>query len=228
MNYLSIKECKPFFEYFLPNMLNVGLMEPLREFADKNNNLLGDAIRSLYNTLRSGKSLQDSICEMTPKFPRCIEELMKLSFKQSNLDSVISEMLIVYEENDLEENLLKKMSLLVDRYQHSPNSKFISQDCFERELNKVIRRAKIEGANEVIFEQEEELFLHQKFVSVKLVHIIEPSHSKTYRTLRKKMRQSAKDNAPIVISSGKLFVCEIGNNKFKLTGSDIVLTLAFK
>lgn len=228
MNYLSIKECKPFFEHFLPKMLNVGLMEPLREFADKNNNLLGNAVRSLYEKFRSGKSFQDSICEMTPKFPRCIEELIKLSFKQSNLDSIISEMLIVYEKNDSEEDLLKKMSLLVDKYQNNPDSKFICQNCFERELDKVIKRATIERANEVIFEQEEEFFLHQKYVSVKLVHIIEPSHSKTYRTLQKKLRQSVKDNSPLVISNSKFFVNEIGKNKFQLTGSDTVLTLTFK
>ncbi len=46
MNRLSIKECKPFIEYFLPKILTVGLMEPLKEFAGNNKSPLGDAIHS--------------------------------------------------------------------------------------------------------------------------------------------------------------------------------------
>lgn len=228
MDRLSIKECELFVKNFLPQMLNVGLIQPLREFADRNRGDLSKAIKSWYKRMKEGKAIQDSIQEMYPRFPQSIEKLFLLGAEQSILDHVLADMIKIYDENDSEEALLTDMSLLVDRYQNEPSSDFICQGCFERDFDRIIQRATVENASEVIFEQEGERFFHQKYIGVKIIHIIEPCHSKTYKTILHKLREYAESGLSFVVSNNNYNCERIDEKQFKLTGSKNPLILSFK
>ncbi|NQU66542.1 MAG: hypothetical protein HQ510_01235 [Candidatus Marinimicrobia bacterium] len=225
MKILSLEECEPIMEPLLKGVVSDGLLKPLHEFVQNNAGPIKSAINSLYTGLTEGKSFQDSIHGMSPKFHPSIETLLIIGIENSRLDHVLSDVDDIYKNN--ENTLYDKMSLLVDKYQNNPSTKMICEGCFEREFKKILRRAKLEKAYEVILIQEDEKFFHQKYLASKLIHIIEASHSKTYVTILSKLQQSVIEKRALPISGDPINVKEIESDRFVLLG-DPNLVLTFK
>ncbi len=224
---LSIKECGDFFEYFLPKLLNEGFMKPLLDFPGGNRTATGMAVRSLCESLMDGKSFQQSIRDMSPSFPLPVEELMITGFEKSILDKAIAEMLEILRSNSDDEELLRRAGMLSDRFAKSPSGGMICGPCIVAEVEKIWERAALEGASDVFIEQEGELFFRQKYAGVKMVHIIEPSHSMVYNSLRGFLAEASKSENKILICGNECSVSKNGKDRFRIAGGKRELNVTF-
>ena len=180
---LSLKQCSPLVEALKKGVEGDGILVALKDFDGSQSELVRQAAHSWYQGLKAGKSFQDSLLEMNPRFLPGVEALILMGIESSILDYVLSDIYEIQTAGSATVDPMDPIGLLVDKYQNNPGSEMICEGCFQRELSKILQRAQLENAYEVILMQEEESFFHQKYLAVKLIHIIEASHSKTYRTI---------------------------------------------
>ena len=158
--------------------------------------------------------------------PRNVQDLLVLGTERGVLDWILADVLKAYEAADDEESLARQMCQVFDQWQGRPASSIICTGCMERELDKILRRAKVEQAREVILEQEEERFFHQWYVEAKPVHVIEPSHSLTYRTILKTLSDAAEASQPL--KPWNLEVLSDAPRQFRLVGEGVDLKILFR
>ncbi len=227
MERLSVKECRGFLEFFRPKILKEGFMRPLMEFSGKGRSKICLAVKSLSRGLLGGNSFQHSIRNMLPGFPLPVEELMVIAFEKSVIDLVLSDMIEIYKLMITEDELLDEMSLLVDKYSRHSAGGELTESCIERELLKIWKRAELEDAYDVFLEQEGERFFHQKYIGVKMIHVIEPCHSMVYNSLLDYIRKVLKGDALIVLGEDRFFLTRNGRKKYVISGKNKELFLSF-
>ncbi|NOQ23311.1 MAG: hypothetical protein GQ565_11780 [Candidatus Aegiribacteria sp.] len=186
MTRLSIAECESFFKHYYQGLLNEGLIKPLQSFRTENPKLKS-AIHSWEKSVTEGLSFRESLKAMSPQFPSCVDELLTLAAERSVLDYAVADLLTAYSQSTGEINLLESTTRLVNTYSSSATGGIICEGCFERDFLKIMSRATLEQADEVILEQEGESYFHQKYLGVKLIHVIEPCHSMLYNTIQMKL-----------------------------------------
>lgn len=232
MRRLTIQECRPFLEYLLPHILTGGLLTSLREFGKRSPAPLHTAVLSWYNGMAEGKSFQHALHTMSTRFPACFERLLTAGYSTSILDKVIAAILTVYAATPArEEMLLEGMNSLLERFIDKPNSRFICEGCFERDFDKLVQRVRLENATEVVLEQEGDEFLHQKYLTDMLVHIIEPRHANVYHTLLHKLRDAADDRLPLNIYETHYTIDRLPHDRlerFHVVSTDIAFSVTFK
>lgn len=228
MKQLTITECRFFIKYFAEKISNVGLMQILKDFSANNPGSLGDAVQSWYNNMVDGQSIPDSIRKTNPKFARPVEELIAISAAKNILDYALTDMCSIYDREKNEDEIITQIGLLIDKYRNRTDSGIICDACFNRDFNKVIMRAGIEEAFEVIFEQEKEIFFHQKYIGVKTIHYIEPCNSKVYKSFLKKLNDCIACNESLLVDNNKFTVERDIPGKFKISNSAINLLINFK
>ncbi len=228
MNDLLLKDCGPFFEYFHSGILKSGLLDAMAGFQTDSPSM-AVAIHSWHHAFSHGKSFPDALRAMSGRFPRCVEELLILAAERSVLDAAVSDILRLYPSTQSEREMIESVARLLDRYRSSSPSGIICDGCFERDFLKILRRAEVEEANEVILAQEGELFFHQIYLGVKPVHITEPCHSMVFTTVKGKLRSACENgNLLLTTSSGAIGVARVVEGRYRVTFGSQSLTVTFE
>jgi len=211
----------------LPAVLNKpGLTEWLRVFARDGTGPARDVACSLYESLTRGRAFQDAIAEARPALPPAVRELLSLGCQRSELDRVLSDMLKAYEAAQGEGEAGRSLDLLLERWRRCPSGSSICDGCLERTLDKILRRADLEEAHEVILEQEGESFFHQWYIEAKPVHVIEPSHSMAYQSVLRALSDAADRHQPL--EPWGIPVASSAPGEFELTRETGTLRVRFR
>ena len=203
-----------------------GLTESLRLFARKHACPAAQVAQSMFAALTRGESFQQAIRGAGPSLPVRIQDLLILGYERSALDLVLADMLKVYKAADEEEGVARRMGRMLEQWRRRPAGSLICAGCLEREIGKILRRAELEEAAEVILEQEEERFFHQWYVAFKPVHVIEPSHSLTYKSILKALHDAVEASRPL--KPWNLKVILEAPKQFRLVGDTMDLTMLFR
>lgn len=225
---LNIKECRDFISFFYSKIEKEGLMNILNEYQSLNNNGINLAISSLYNNLVKGLSFQDSIREMKIKFPLCIEEILVKAIENSTLDYALNDIEEIFNSNYQEDELFDCMSRLLDEYNDNLKTEIICEGCFLQEFEKFLKRAEIEHAYEVIFQQAGEKYFIQKYIGTKAVKYIEPSHSKVYKTFLLRLNELSISKNLLLLLGKNIAIEKIEENKFSLFYEDVSIIMIFE
>ncbi|MFN8670856.1 MAG: hypothetical protein U0457_02085 [Candidatus Sericytochromatia bacterium] len=226
MNFLTIDECNTFIFFFYSKIEKEGLIDILSSYQNNNKNI-SLAIKSFYDNLVQGLSIKNSIEKMIIKFPPSIETILIKGFENSILDYALKDIKAILELNLLEELKLEKLSRLVDKYNDNIDSEIICEGCFITELEKIFKRIEIEKAFKVIFEQDKEDFLIQKYLGIKMIKYIEPTHSKTYKTILKKLNLLSNKKENLVLLNKYFFVTKENNNNFLIFNDNYQVIFSF-
>lgn len=228
MNRLSINDCKSFFNHFHQGLLDTGLIKPLQSFQSENPELKS-AICSWEKSLTEGLSFRGSLEAMSPRFPSCVEELLALASERSVLDRAVADLLTAYSQSTTEVNLLESITRLVNTYSSSPTGGIICDGCFEKDFLKIMDRASLEQANEVILEQEGESFFHQKYIGIKLIHVIEPCHSMVFNSIQKKLSNAVSTRILHLDGVDRSYsVKQICNDQYEIKGNNQLVLISFQ
>jgi hypothetical protein len=228
MNRLNIKECEYFISYFSSKIENEGLMKILNDYIQISESKINIAIKSLYDNLAKNLSFEYSIRKMEIKFPLCLEEIFIASIENSVLDYSLIDLNSILKNNYSEEESLEHLSRLVDKYTNNLKIDIICEDCLLNELEKILKRAEIEKAYEIKLEQDDEKYFIQNYIGIKSVKYIEPSHSKTYKTLLMKFEELSKNSMPLLVLNKNIYLEKIENNKFKVKNNDSYILIVFR
>jgi hypothetical protein len=174
-----------------------GLTEFLRVFARNGTGFAREAASSIYESLTRGKAFEEAIAEVRPALPPPVRELLILGCQRGELDRVLADMLAAYRTAEGEAATGLRMNALLEQWRRCSAGTQICGWCLDRALDKIMRRAALEEAHEVILEQEGERFFHQWYVEAKPVHVIEPSHSMTYKTILHALSDAAEKKQPL-------------------------------
>lgn len=224
---VNIKDCEDFISFFYSKIEIEGLMNILSQYKSKENiKDLDLAVDSLYQNLINGLSFQDSIKNMSFKFPLCIEDILINSIENSVLDYALKDMYYSYKESKIEDDLYDSLSLINDKYSNNFKTEIICEDCFYNEFEKILKRAEIENSYEIYLEQEKEKYFIQGYVGNKYIKYIEPSHSKTYNTILKKLHENY--NSKLHIYNKEIFIDKIKENEFVISYNNIFIKIIFK
>lgn len=198
---LNLQECTELLKLYLKGIMTTGLLQPLAEISKKSSGRVGMAAKSWYDLQVQGSSPQKALSDLRPAFPIRISQLLTLGFEKSALDIAIQDILaVIRDSSDIEIN--EKLDTLKSKFLKF-NVDVICSDCWNDELSKIITRARIEGAKEIILEQEGDFF-HQKYVAVKLVRISEAAIPEVRQSLKNILSVSASKEISVGQSTFKI------------------------
>lgn len=228
MTELSYLECIPLIEALQKGVCTIGITRALIQFGKSDSNPVNQSAESIVKCLTEGMDLQTSFQSAFPKLPSLITRILKSSILNSVFDYALDDTLQELQSSQPTEEIFNSLSSLALKYESQSNS-IICNGCFERDFRKLVARAETEDAVEVLLEQEGESFLHQKFISTKLIHVIEPSNSLVYKTFLQKLNSACEDDGDLMISEQVFQVSRENPSSFQLTvnGEDI-LKIVFK
>lgn len=188
---LSWTELHGFFPVYLEGLYSTGLLEPLQRFQTSSPHLQR-AIRSWWEALSGGASFASSLQQMVPAFPSMVEELLILGEQRGALDRVVSIFVELQKAELTELEVLERLTKQWNQWLlESDSEASVCEDCLERELRKLFLRAAVEGASEVRLQQEDDEFLRQYYLGIKLIQIVEPCHSRLFHGLLQWLREAA-------------------------------------
>jgi hypothetical protein len=225
---LSIKECENFISFFYSKIEKQGLMSILSEYQRISNNTINLAISSLYQNLINGLSFQDSIKKMNIKFPLCIEEILINSIENSTLDYALNDINQIFNNDYTEDELFDYMSRLIDEYRDNTKTDIICKNCFLLDFEKFLKRVETEQSYEVIFEQDGEKYFIQKYIGLKVIRYIEPSHSKLYKTFLLRFNELSQNKQSLNLLNKNILIQKFEENKFCLLYDDLSIIIIFK
>jgi hypothetical protein len=202
-------------------------MRILNEFINTFSGMLREAVQSWYQNMVAGHAIQTALVMMQPKFSPAIEALLIHSIEQGKLDYALHDMLKLYHAATTEEELYRELSRLISFYDFPVSNEVICEGCLKRELRKLLTRAQLEEAYEVILEQDGEYFFHQKYLGIKLVQYKEPCHSKVYHTLRKTFTEQARTSLQLMIGNEAWHVAQEQDETFLLSHEKTQLFVTF-
>jgi hypothetical protein len=225
--HLSLTDCADFIGFALSKVQTTGLLLILKEYGELHSEACGAAVGSWYQNIREGKSFRDAIVGMSPRFHLSIEHILIESMEKSCLDHALADMNDILKRTDSEEAIFEGMTRLVNKYTYSMDSEFICDGCFMRCLERIMRRAEVENAYEIIFEQDGERYFIQKFLGPMAVKYIEPCHSKVYSTLLSKFKELSSDGKPFELLGVQYTVRKRRDNTFTMERADSILAMTF-
>lgn len=215
MDTVPLPDCRPFLEFYGPRLLDEGLVTPLAAFSRAHPGPLGRWALSLHDALVSGNSFQDALAGASPVLPPEITDLLRIGFENANLDRVVFDMAAAAAEADSAGDLARRLNAI--RKTHAEASgpgDPICRGCLENEFRKILLRAELEEAREVILTQEDERFFHQTHVGPKPVHVREPGHSRTWRTLLRALDAAADGGDAMAAPGGPCRIERLGPGRF--------------
>ncbi len=218
MRTLSYLECIPLIEALQEGVYSTGITRALIQFGRSGSDPVNQSANSIFQWLAKGMDMQTSFLNASPKLPAPVTRILTSSILNDVLDHALGDTLQELQSPESSEEIFKNLNALAFQYESMSNT-IICNGCFERDFNKLLARAETEEATEVLLEQEGESFLHQKFISSKLIHIIEPSHSLVYKTLLERLDSACRNDGDlrlaeqvIQVSSEKPFSFDLARN----------------
>jgi hypothetical protein len=193
MKNLSFEECIPLIQALRSGVMTTGLQQSLEAFGEADSQQENLCARSISRNFIRGNDFQTSFRNANPKLPYPLTEIIIAGYLRSVLDHTLEDISTTLVDSQIHSSAGERLVTLVEKYNQYPTS-LICNVCFERDFRKLLVRAETEGAFEVMLEQEGESFLHQKFSSSKLIHVIEPSHSLVYKTLLQKLESACQSD----------------------------------
>lgn len=228
MKELSYQDCIPLIEALQGGVRTIGILKAVNEFGEADSNPVNLSARSVGENMADGKDLQTSFQDASPRLPDMIVRIFGNGVLNSVLDYALEDVLVVLEEQQSDEGISENLTSLARKYESISNPQ-ICTGCFERDFNKLLARARTENAFEVILEQDGESFLHQKFISSKLIHIIEPTHSMVYKTFWNRLNSACRNDCQLEISNQVFQVTQENQFSYLLTANgEDVLKIKFK
>jgi len=227
MQMLEIKDCARFIAYAHSKVMIKGWLDIVKDYAHKKDDKAGPAVRSWYINMVKGKSFQDSLVRMKVRFPACVESLLIQGYESSVLDQVLRDMNAAFKKHYRMKELYDALSLMVNEMAIKPKSAYICQGCLMRELERILKRAKLERAHEIVFEQEGDKFFIQRYLGPKAVTYIEPCHSKTYKSLLRSIIDWSETSGKIHIANHCYKIVNKGNKRYSLSADETFLILSF-
>ncbi len=206
-------QCTDFLRYFYPELLSTGLVEPIREFAAREPGGLCNALNSWLAAMTAGQTPNEALASMKPRFPVSVEEILRLGCQSGALDYAVADINDIYAQHETEAEREAALARLLAEYRKRTTATGVCQHCVERELEKLLRRAKCENASEVVLEQEGDRQIHELFMSVKVVRMSEPSRAAVYAALVRRL-ESGK---PLLIEGIEICVAGGKGGPFSLT-----------
>jgi len=228
MECLSLRECQDVLAYIAQEIEHVGLMRLLQTSLQQTSGRVKEAISSWYHHLIAGHTFDSALPQMQPRFHPTLEAILHQAIRQGRLDLVVHDMMHRYHTISDDRQLEQAMHHLLSEYQALPESGAICRKCLLRELTKILQRAEIEQAYEVILRQEGEAFLYQTYLGVKAVQYREPSHSKVYATVHNTLTACAKQGACVCLNDREWSVTQVDAHHFRLSAQATHLTFTFK
>ena len=219
MKELSCQDCIPLIEALQNGVRTIGILKAVKEFGDLDSNPVNLCAKSISENMLDGKDIQRSIRDAIPRLPNILIRILESSVLNSVIDYALDEALLVLRDLRPTQTESENLVLLAQKYE-SMSASQICTGCFERDFNKLLARAKTENASEVLLEQDAESFLHQKFLSAKLIHIIEPTHSLVYKTFWERLHSACNNGGKLEISNRAFKVTQESLTSFLLTAND--------
>ena len=222
------RDCAEFLPVFHHAVLNLGLLEPLRDFSDSHEDSAGRAARSWSDGMVAGLSPEEALLRMTPGFPETLEELLLVGFRRSALDYVVADLIDVVESHGSEDGRERASRALLQEQRELPETTQACDACAERELRKILRRAALEGAVEVFLSQRGEQFLVQRYVAIKLVEISESSRPLVLAGVCARLDTAAQTGAAIESPDGSVDVSRLEDGRYSLRQGSQQLVLGLE
>lgn len=203
-------------------------MSPLKTYFNEGELPIHKGIKSLYQNIENGYSINHSIDLMTPGLPYVIKELLKIGFDGSVIDHIIEKIIVIIEySKDNKEKIEFELYRLLYTYQNSSISDMICENCFLNELKRFFNRIKNEKGESVVLMQIEEKFFIQKICGVKFVEYRESTHSKNYKTFLKKFNDFSKMEN-VTIDNQKYIFKKIDDFIFEIIDDSNNISVEFK
>ncbi len=220
---LTPEQSRPLLTALAEGVVGAGLLPALKSYAEQYADATGLCARALYKRLEAGCDFPAALDQIQPGLPAGISAMLALGALQGRLDEVLSEILAIFNQSALNQDSAEiqlELDLMRQNLEAQPQSELICEDCFERELLIILRRVDSEQAQKVILQQEAERFLHQKYLTSRLVHMIEASHSKTYRTLQTRLAALADAGVPLVLQQKAYPLSRLGPDLYLIDLTD--------
>ncbi len=228
MKPLSIRDCAEFIAFALSRVQTTGLLLILREYAERPDDGSTAAVCSWVQNMRDGKSYGDAISGMSPRFHPAVERILIDALEHSCLDYALADLNDILRQTAPEQELLGHLTRLVNKYAGGMSTIFICGGCLMRELEHILKRAQLEQAYEIIFNQDGKQYFTQTYLGPKAVTYREPCHSLVYATLLHTLKESSAAGRPLEISTTHFAVKQSAELSFTLSnvGSTLVLTFS--
>jgi len=228
MKTISAIDCLPLLAALKKGVVSEGILKAFIEFGEKDSSPISMSAKSIAMNLKDAKDFQSSIQNASPRLPSEIELLFIYGAKNSVFDYLIDEILAILNDGGKSEEISTKLDFLIAKYEKMSNS-IICDGCFERDFAHLLARAKTEQAEEVILEQEGDNFFHQKFISSRVVHVIDPYHSLVIKTYRHMLESNFTKNSELKIFDEYFQIKKTDGSSFSLwKGTKPVLKIVFK
>lgn len=228
MSELSYLECIPMIEALHKGVSTIGIIRALVQFGRSDSNPANQSAVSIVKCITEGMDLQTAFQSAFPQLPSPISRILKSSILNSVFDYALDDTLQELQSSKPTMDIFERLSSLALKYENKSIS-IICNGCFERDFRRLLARAETEDATEVLLEQEGESFLHQKFLSTKLIHVIEPSNSLVYKTFLRKLNSACEDGGDLKISEQEFQISRKNPSSFQLTvNGKAILKIVFK
>ena len=171
MKRLGIEDCRTLALRILPRLCKEGLVDPFRSWRSP-------AAPSLLQALKEGCAFQDALKRMSPRLPQVLEELLLLGLQLRMIDYLAEDIRQAYRSP---RGLKTRLDALLRKWRTgNPSVVCINGSCLEREVGKILRRARAEKASEVVLKADGE----QVYLGVKPVRVIEGGMAGVHAALK--------------------------------------------
>lgn len=228
-NRLAPDSCIALLRALADGVVGIGPLKALQSFAATGAHADQRCAGAIAAQLEAGQDFAMALSLCQPQLPLAVEGILALADRQGLLDEGLSDILSCLSESSHEDESLLRLDLLQQEWESRIDSPFICQGCLERELQKIIARARTEGAGHVILQQEGERFLHQKYLAAKLVHITEAGHAKTFRSLEEQLSAAADSGTELALAGRLNTLTRLDARAYNCAGPDgFALRLEFR
>lgn len=215
MSVLSLQAARPLIVHLAQQITEQGLPSLLRNYGRVGEARTAATARTWYEHLVAGESWLEAVRHARPRLADPLEDIIGVATAQSRLDHALHEVERCYHDCASPAALGARLRRLAEAYRTRGDAGALCTGCVLRELSKLIERAHVEQAFEVIVVQDSELFLCQTFVGAKPVRYREPCHGTLHAALSDTLAEAANAGS-ITLECGTYTVAREGPATFKL------------
>ena len=179
------QELAEFLRVFLNGILKEGLTQPLERWFMAHSGPIAHAARAWHAALVAGDTPESSLAALDLPFPAPVGELMLEAAKTGELDYVVEDMLAALR---ISGGRVALNSLLADYRNRAPGTT-ICVGCVRREIDRLLRRATAEDANEVIVSWDPAGYMQQRYMGPYVVTVRQPSRESLVKVIRQLLEQ---------------------------------------
>lgn len=210
-----------FLRTFLAGLLDTGLMAPLALWSTDPSRAYADTAHSWYEGMLAGATPEDALRAAEPPFPPAVVALLLEGFKSGQLDVVVQELLALPVHDE------PALSALLAALRDRPPGTAICDGCLRRDLDRLLRRARLEGATEARIGMANDSFhtMEQRFAGIKPITLLEPARLAGLSYLHDRLQHAATSHDPLETEGGDVRVDEVGEDVYRLTRGEQTLEL---